>query len=51
MALMLTEILAEIVKLTNLLTPLTPGGHFEIKSITTISEIVFREPTFQVLMS
>jgi len=47
----LAEILAEIVKLTPQLTLLTPGGHVEIKPITTISEIVFREPTHQISMS
>ena len=47
----MAEILAEIVKLTRQLTLLTPGGHVEIKPITKISELVFREPTYQVSMS
>ena len=46
-ALRLTNILAEIVKLTYKLILLTPGGHSKIKPITTISEKVFREPTYQ----
>ena len=47
----MTEILAEMVKLTHKLILLTLGGHVEIKPITTISEIVFREPTYQIAMS
>ena len=39
MAPILTEIWAEVVKLTML----APGGHVEIKHITTIFEKVFRE--------
>ena len=44
-ALILTEILAEIVKLTHILKP---RGHVEIKHITTISDIVFREVKYQI---
>ena len=39
----MTEILAEMVKLTHKLTLLTLGGHVEIKPITIISETVSRE--------
>ena len=45
----LTEILAEIVKLIHVLTLQTTGGHVEITPITTISE--FRNPTYRVSMS
>ena len=44
-ALILTEILAEIAKLTHELTP-----HFKKKPITTISEIIIRKPRYQVSM-
>ena len=47
----LTEILAEIVKLTHSLSLLTLGGQVKIKPITTISEVVFREPAYQITMS
>ena len=43
----LTEILAKKVKLILF----TPGRHVEIKPITAISELVFREPTYQVSMA
>ena len=46
-ALILTEILAQIVKLTHCLTLLTPGGHVEINLISTISVILFREASYQ----
>ena len=42
--------MAEIVKFTYQLTLVTHGGHIEKKPIATISEIVFREPKYQVSM-
>ena len=47
-ALLLTDIWAEMVKLTHKLTLLTPGIHVEIQSITKISDIVFREAQYQI---
>ena len=35
----------------NTINKVTPGEHFEIKAFTTISEIVVREPSFNVPLS
>ena len=42
----MTEIFAERVKLTHLLILLTKGRLVEMKPITKISDIGFREPTY-----
>ena len=50
-AIILTEILAKIVKLTRFINTFNTREVYSNKPCSTFSEILFKEPTYQVSMS